>query len=901
MLQLKKIVKEYLSGDNKVTALKGVDIEFRKNEFVSILGPSGCGKTTMLNIIGGLDKYTKGDLIINDVSTKKYKPRDWDSYRNHSIGFVFQSYNLIPHQNVLANVELALTLSGVSKKERRKRAIEALEKVGLGDQIHKKPNQMSGGQMQRVAIARALVNNPDILLADEPTGALDTATSVQIMQLLKEVAEDRLVIMVTHNPELAAEYSTRIIKLLDGKVIDDSQPYDSSKDPEEKAKKKAEKKAEKEMTKEEKKAAKAAEKAARPPRTSMKLSTALSLSFKNLLTKKGRTFLTAFAGSIGIIGISLILSISNGVQNYIDTVQEDTLSSYPVSIQQQSVDITSFMSTMQQKTEEKKEKEHGLDRIYTNQIMTGFMQVMLNEVSTNNLVDLKKYLDDHNDELKKLTTDIYYGYSTKMNIYSSELENGVKQIYPSQVFKNMGMGGGNRGGASAMGMTTEVWQRLINNDELLKNQYDVVAGKFPEKYNEVVLLVTDNNEITDYTLYSIGMLDDSELSDGIKKMIAGEDPDFHVAESYSYDDFLNRSFKLLINTDYYEKDGDKWVDKKDDDVYMLKKLADAEEIKIVGILKPSSNAAINNSLSGIIGYRTDLMEHLITRVNDSQIVKEQKDNADVDVFSGIKFVTDEAEEQELTMEGLMASLETLPEEQKTEYLTNIQQMKDYGMGDDKILEAFASAFKAETTDNTYEDNLKKMGVADLSSPTSINIYPKDFESKDAVTQMIADYNKTVDEENKITYTDYVGLLMSSVTTIINAISYILIAFVAISLVVSSIMIGIITYISVLERTKEIGILRAIGAAKKDISRVFNAETLIVGFIAGALGIGITLILLIPINAIIYSLTDIQGIAALPPVAGIILVAISMCLTLIAGILPSRVAAKKDPVVALRTE
>ncbi len=908
MLQLKKIVKEYLSGENKVTALNGVDIEFRENEFVSILGPSGCGKTTLLNIIGGLDKYTSGDLVINGTSTKKYKDRDWDSYRNHSIGFVFQSYNLIPHQNVLSNVELALTLSGVSKKERRRRAVEALEKVGLGDQLTKKPNQMSGGQMQRVAIARALVNNPDILLADEPTGALDTATSVQIMQLLKEVANDRLVIMVTHNPDLAEEYSTRIVKLLDGQIIDDSKPYDSSAENKGKEEKKADT-----NDKAAVKAAKKAEKAARPPRTSMKLTTALSLSLKNLLTKKGRTFLTAFAGSIGIIGISLILSLSNGVQLYIDTVQEDTLSSYPLSIQKQTIDITSFMSTMQNEADSK--KEHGTDRIYTNQIMTGFMELTMNQVATNNLDDFKKYIDTHREEFDPLVSDIYYGYSTTMNIYRGDVENGICQVNPGQVFASM-MGGAGTSSSSAnsmasmgnsaatagsMGMSAEVWQRLLDNDELLKSQYDIVEGRFPEKYNEVVLMVSDNNEITDFTLYSLGMLDSDDLMDGMKQMIMGEEPDFQVPESYSYEDFLNQSFKLVLNSDYFAKEGDIWVNKSDDEVYMLNKIAEAEEIKIVGILKPSSNAALSSSLAGTIGYRTDLMEHLISRVNDSAVVTEQKNNPDVDIFTGIKFSSDEEEEVKLTMDQLYATLETLPEDQKNEYLANIQQMKDFGMSDEKILEAFASAMKAPSTENTYEGNLRKLGVADVDSPSSINIYPRDFEAKDQITAIIARYNESCSEENKLTYTDYVGLLMSSVTTIINAISYILIAFVAISLVVSSIMIGIITYISVLERTKEIGILRAIGASKKDISRVFNAETLIIGFSAGLLGIAVTLILLIPINAIILNLTDISGIAQLPPMAGVILVGISMVLTLIAGLLPSRVAAKKDPVVELRTE
>ena len=882
MLRLKNIVKEYDVGDEKVPALKGVSLEFRENEFVSILGPSGCGKTTLLNIIGGLDKYTSGDLIINGVSTTQYKDRNWDSYRNHSIGFVFQSYNLIPHQSVLANVELALTLSGVSRKERRRRAVEALEKVGLKDQIRKKPNQLSGGQMQRVAIARALVNDPDILLADEPTGALDTATSAQIMDILAEIAEDKLVIMVTHNPELAQVYSTRIIKLLDGEIQSDSMPVteEELKADEEKAA------AFEKMTKQEKKAM-------MPPKTSMSLMTALSLSLNNLMTKKARTLLTAFAGSIGIIGIALILSLSNGVQIYIDKVQEDTLSSYPITIEKSTIDMTSFMSSMAQNANEV--TEHNDDRIYTNQIMTGFMELMVNEVTTNNLKDFRQYIEANRAKFEELTTDIHYGYSTKMNIYRADIENGIYQVNPGQVFKMMGMGSS----YSRMSfVNSEVWQRLINNDKLLDQQYEVVYGRMPEKYNEVVLIVSGNNEVTDYTLYSIGVLDSEQLGETLGKMIRGEEAEWPEPQSYSYEELCGLKFKLMLNSDYYAKENGVWVDKSKDEIYMMNALEKAETISIVGILKSESEAA-QNGLAGTIGYRTDLMEHLIDEVNNSEIVREQKANPDTDVFTGIKFEPEETEA--LTWDALNAYIMALPDEERTNTQASIQQMRDYGMSDDKILETLSSMFEQQKTDATYEDNLRLMGVSDPEDPSTINLYPKDFESKDAIADLINEYNRDKEEDEKITYTDLVGLIMSSVSTIINAISYILIAFVAISLVVSSIMIGIITYISVLERTKEIGILRAIGASKKDISRVFNAETLIVGFIAGLLGIVITFLLLIPINIIIKHFTDIGGLAVLPYIAGGILILISMLLTFIAGLFPSRIAAKKDPVVALRTE
>ncbi len=934
MLKLDNIVKEYPTGDSTVTALKGVSIEFRENEFVSILGPSGCGKTTLLNIIGGLDHYTEGDLIINNVSTKKYKDRDWDSYRNHSIGFVFQSYNLIPHQTVLANVELALTLSGVSRKERKQRAIAALEKVGLGDQLKKKPNQMSGGQMQRVAIARALVNNPDILLADEPTGALDTDTSAQVMDILAEVAEDKLVIMVTHNPELAQVYSTRIIRLLDGNIVSDSMPVvDESateavaadtKKPDIWAEKsgdevveevepdapaisseeqvtvddnltdKQKKAALKKALKEERKAQKKAAKAARPPKTSMKRMTALSLSLNNLMTKKARTFLTAFAGSIGIIGISLILSMSNGVQLYINKVEEDTLSSYPITIEKTTIDMTSFMTSMQNAQSDK--EDHEQNKIYTNQIMTNFMKLMVKEVSTNNLSDFKKFIDNNSDRFKPLTSDIHYGYSTPLNVYRADIENGVYQVNPGQVFAAFGMGGGSR---RSMFTNTEVWQRLINNNKLLEQQYEVLYGKMPEKFDEVVLIVSGNNEVTDYTLYSLGILDSKELSEQFMKLAMGEEAELPAPRAYSFEELASLKFKLLLNSDYFEKIGDNWVDRSDDELYLLQKLNNATEIKIVGIIKSTSEAS-NNGLSGIIGYRTDLMEYLIGEVNKSDIVIQQKANPDVDVFSGLKF--EKSDEKEIiTQEMLDMYIASLPEEEKAQTLASIDQMKAYGMSDEKILETFSSLFEEAATDATYEDNLKKIGVSDPDDPRTISLYPKDFESKDKLSDLIKEYNEGKDEDEVITYTDYIGLILSSVSTIINAISYILIAFVAISLVVSSIMIGIITYISVLERTKEIGILRAIGASKKDISRVFNAETLIVGFTAGALGILISWLMLFPINAIIYKITDISGIAVLPYQAAIILILISMFLTFIAGLFPSKIAARKDPVVALRSE
>ena len=867
MLKLVNIRKNYYAGSTTVEALNGVSIEFRKNEFVSVLGQSGCGKTTLLNIIGGLDKYTEGDLIINGKSTKLFKDRDWDNYRNHSIGFIFQSYNLIPHQSVLSNVELALTLSGVSKAERRRRASEALDKVGLSDQKNKRPNEMSGGQMQRVAIARALVNNPEILLADEPTGALDSETSVQIMDLLKEIAKDRLVIMVTHNPELAEKYSTRIVRLLDGKIIDDTMPYSSENDECE------EKKSEK--------------------RPSMSFLTALSLSLNNLMTKKARTFLTSFAGSIGIIGIALILSLSSGVNAYIKNVEENTLASYPISIEKTGMDISSLVSDLMDEHEVVEETEP--DRIYSNNIMTEMMSTMVNGLSSNNLALLKKHIEE-TDAFDENSSEIEYKYSTVMNIYD---EKGDK-VNPNTVFSTLfGEDSTSSSYQSASAFSnTEVWNRLFDNKEFLENQYEVVAGRFPENYDEIVLVVDKNNRISDYTLYSLGLKDSKELEEMMQKAMNGEKIEPTEQVSYSYDDILNLKFRLLCNTDYFEKKADGlWADKTDDELYVQSKLSDALQISVVGILRPSEDS-LSTGTSGFVGYTSDLMEHLINQVNDSEIVKTQKENPDVNVFTGLPFTTDETE---MSFEQITEYISSLPQEEQAEYSAYIQQMQSSGMTEEEIAERFNSAIKGQSDSASYSDNLSLMGVSDLNEPSVINIYPNSFEAKENISALIDEYNASADKSDKITYTDYIGLMLSSVTTIINAISYILIAFVSISLIVSSIMIGIITYISVLERTKEIGILRAMGASKRDVSRVFNAETLIVGFVAGAIGILVTLLLLIPINAIIELITDISGLAALPVAGGIILVVISMLLTLVAGIFPSRVAAKRDPVTALRTE
>ena len=877
MLQLKNIVKDYVSGDTTVQALKGIDITFRDSEFVSILGQSGCGKTTLLNIIGGLDQYTSGDLIINGKSTKKYKDSDWDTYRNHTIGFVFQSYNLIPHQSVLSNVELALTLSGVSKAERRKRAIEVLEKVGLGDQIHKKPNQMSGGQMQRVAIARALVNNPDILLADEPTGALDSATSIQIMELLKEISKDRLIIMVTHNPELAEAYSSRIVRLLDGKVTDDTMPYeqtDSRVTENGKSKRERKKKG-----------------------TSMSYTTALSLSANNLMTKKGRTLLTAFAGSIGIIGIALILALSSGFQSYIKRVEEDTLSSYPIAVEEEQIDYSSMMSAfMGQNVTDAAEKEDG--KIYSNNIISEMLNSMISQVQVNNLADFKKFIEDENNGFGELVSDIQYGYSTTLNIYKEDTSDGIVQVNPSTVLDTIGMGqlagmsGSSMMGSSMMGGSWDVWSELIGNQTLLESQYDVIAGRWPSAYNEIVLIVDENNEISDYALYALGLKDQKEVADTMARLAKGEEVVSYKTE-YTYEDILDLRYRLVLNTDFYSYDEESgtYTDVRNNEDSYKAAIADGIQLQVVGILRPDPDA-VTGAVSGSVGYTSALMEYVINQINASDIVKKQAADPDTDVIIGKPFTKDG---EEVEMENTFDITTLTPEQQA--YLAALSQ--------EELEALMASYMQPATSSATYDDNMEAFGVADLEKPSSIMIYPVDFASKDAISDKISEYNDMVRadgrEEAVINYTDYIGLMMSSVSTIINAISYVLIAFVAISLVVSSIMIGIITYISVLERTKEIGILRSIGASKHDISMVFNAETLIVGFVSGAMGIIVTLLLIIPINAVIKNLSGISNVAGLPWMAALILVLISMALTFIAGLIPAKMAAKKDPVVALRSE
>ena len=905
MLELNDIKKDYVSGSTTVSALKGINLRFRDCEFVSILGQSGCGKTTMLNIIGGLDKYTSGDLKINGVSTKNYKDRDWDFYRNNSIGFVFQSYNLIPHQTVLSNVELALTLSGVSKAERKKRAIEALEKVGLGEQIHKKPNQMSGGQMQRVAIARALVNNPDILLADEPTGALDTETSIQIMELLKEISKDRLIIMVTHNPELARDYSTRIVRLLDGVITDDSNPY-SLEDMEAdiRAKEAAKVKTSEKKIKKSGKKQKTSMSFCTATVSGISFFTALSLSFNNLMTKKTRTILTAFAGSIGIIGIAMILSISNGIQLYIDRVQRDTLSSYPITLQAEAIDISSMVSSMTGNSDS--EEHEDKSKIYSNDIMGDMINTMVKEVKSNNLSEFKKYIENGSSDIKSYVSDIQYSYDVPLNIYMKDTSNGVEQLNPGTMFDSIygeGATSASSSMSSGMGMgmfsNSSVWNQLLGNQQVLDEQYDVLAGHWPENFNEVVLVADKNNEVDDYTLYSLGLKDPEEVRTLFKKMMVGESYETKKDISYTFDEILDTEFKLVMPTDMYKYNDvtGTWDDYSKDDKYMTNVVNNGTDIKVCGIIRPNDDA-VSTSLSSGIGYTAKLTEYIIEEVKNSEIAKAQLADTSVDVFTGVPFDNDR--NTEITMDDVNAYMATLSPEESAQ-----MQAMTSGMSDDQILQLFSASLKARTTDATLDSNKSKLGITDLDTPSQIDIYATDFDSKEKVQNIIKDYNKLQQddgkEENVINYTDYVGIMMSSVSTIINAISYVLIAFVAISLIVSSIMIGIITYISVLERTKEIGVLRSIGASKKDVSRIFNAETLIEGFVSGALGIVVTLLLCIPANALIKHLTDISNVAQLPVAGGVILIIISMFLTFIAGLIPAKLAAKKDPVVALRSE
>ncbi|WP_028042944.1 ABC transporter ATP-binding protein/permease [Candidatus Stoquefichus massiliensis] len=1024
MLQIKNIHKEYKTGNLVQKALDGVSLNLRDNEFVAILGPSGSGKTTLLNIIGGLDRYDQGDLIINGISTKKYKDRDWDSYRNHTIGFVFQSYNLIPHQTVLANVELALTISGISKAERKQRAEKALEQVGLGNQGHKKPNQMSGGQMQRVAIARALVNDPDILLADEPTGALDSETSVQVMNLLKEVAKDRLVVMVTHNPELAEEYATRIVNLRDGTIRSDSDPYEVSETELDKPRHE------------------------NMGKSSMSFLTSLSLSFNNLKTKKARTFLTSFAGSIGIIGIALILSLSNGVNQYIQSIEEETLSEYPLQIQSSGFDMTSMMTDAQPKQSEEKDET----KIHVSQMITN----MFSKIGSNDLTSLKEYLDSDKSDIKKNTNSIEYTYNVSPQIYSTDTEK-IRQVHPDKSFTALGLGSSTSANSmmSSM-MSTDTFYQMPSSTSLYEDQYNMKAGRWPEKYNECVLVLSKNGNINDFMLYTLGLRDYDELDKMIQQFSKEEEvtvPD--NIQSYSYDDILGVEFKLVNATDYYQYDQkyNVYKDKTDDQKYMKDLIEKGENIKIVGVVQPDESATATMLRTGI-GYPASLTTHVIEQAKESEIVHKQLENSNIDVFTGKDFSSKDNQKMDMnslfTVDGNMLKkafkfdqsklsmnmdnldlsnmkidmsslpamdiesifkdmkinisqeqLESLSQKLMTEFqkyalangMIDPTKMNEYFMlylqteDAQKLLRSemitllnesglteqfqaqlqkqmqtmmtqytatltkslqeqissqmtkqmgnlaknmqdaisidttvFAKAIKMNmneeelselmmslmTTEvSSYDGNLKNLGYADFDKPNGINIYPKDFENKQKVVDILDNYNedmKKVDEDKVISYTDYVGTLMSSVTDIINVISYVLIAFVAISLVVSSIMIGVITYISVLERKKEIGILRAIGASKKNISQVFNAETFIIGLLAGLLGIGITLLLLIPGNMLIHEIAGNVSVSATLPVAGaVILIVLSVILTLIGGLIPSKKAAQEDPVTALRTE
>ncbi len=916
MLVLKNIVKDYVSGDTTVRALDGINVTFRENEFVAILGPSGCGKTTMLNIIGGLDRYTSGDLCINGKSTKNFTDSDWDTYRNHSIGFVFQSYNLIQHQTVLSNVELALTLSGVSKKERRKRAVEALKKVGLENQIHKKPNQMSGGQMQRVAIARALINDPDILLADEPTGALDSETSVQIMELLKEISKDKLIIMVTHNPELAETYSNRIIRCLDGKVMSDSNPFEPDKADKENEKVKLDKTKEK-------------------GKKSMSFAAAFSLSINNLRTKSARTFLTAFAGSIGIIGIALVLALSNGIQVYIDRIQEDMLLSYPMTVEKQTFDLesimTSFTGITTEMVEGKDESEEG--KVYVNQSLMQMVNAFISESTSNNLDNFKKYIEDNQAEFDKVCNDVQYKYSTDLNMYRADTENGVVKVNPSTMMENMPMMEGMGDMASSMTsmMPVNAWIELIGDEALMDAQYDIIAGKMPEKFNEVVLIVDGNNMINELVVYALGLKDQEEFTKNIMQALAsGESLAEEDITEYSYDEILDMKFKLVLSADYFVKDKKTglWTDNSANDYFVKKLVDEGTEIEIVGILKPDDNNTLSLGTGGI-GYTRDLMDYAIEESATRQIVKEQLADTTKDVLTGLEFSNLTVNDFDLKDVDLglidFNYLDYTPFMSMAEGM-DMSEVNFADMGamfgfDDmtelqkKLMEGFLTEEQVLAIKQAYVDTmaaksslsgtLDKIGYSTFETPTTICFYPKSFEDKEKLNELIDYYNEQVTaeghEEAQIKVSDYIGMLMGSLTTIIDVVTYVLVCFIAISLVVSSVMIGIITYISVLERTKEIGILRSIGASKKDIARVFNAETAVIGFGAGIIGIISTLVLEIPINLLLKYVAHIPAAASLPFVAAVVLVAISVSLTLIAGLIPSRIAAKKDPVEALRTE
>ena len=925
MLQIQKISKKYITGDLVQTALNEVSLNLRDSEFVAILGPSGSGKTTLLNIIGGLDRYDSGDLIINGISTKKYKDRDWDSYRNHTIGFVFQSYNLIPHQTVLSNVELALTISGISKAERKKRAIEALEKVGLGKQLHKKPNQMSGGQMQRVAIARALVNDPEILLADEPTGALDSETSIQVMDLLKEVAKDRLVVMVTHNPELAEEYANRIVKVKDGHIISDSNPYEIDI---------------KNM---------APPKHENMGKASMSLLTALSLSFNNLKTKKGRTLLTAFAGSIGIIGIALILSLSNGVNTYIDNIQKDTMTSYPISIEAETIDISSIMSSGGPTPGKPSDVNHDLNAIYSNGSGIEMASTMTSSFTENNLTEFKKYLDNPDSEINQYVGEngIIYSYDTKFGVYTKDSE-GTFVNTDGSTLTDKNSSSTTMTGISAMSSmpiskisgfssSSNNFKELLTGkdgasvSDAIKDSYDLLYGDWPTAYDEVILTLDQNNEISATTLYQLGILPSAEYKELMTKIENGEEIKLE-SKSWKYEDICNQEFYMIPDCDTYISNGNGTFTSIKDNVNEMEKLLDnAIKLKITGVVRPKENAK-NASITSAIGYTKALTDYIIEYTDNSEVVKAQKESSTINVLNGMEFspssddekiadakkyleglgVSDKANLFKTMMysmqstsnvedEGISTSMQagtpdisTMSEEQLAAMLDEYLKSPD----DDTLLKIY----DAYISTGSYDDNMTTFGVVSLDAPSSISIYTDSFENKEAISDCIEDYNSTANEEDQISYTDYIGILLSSITTIIDVISYVLIAFVAVSLIVSSIMIGIITFISVMERTKEIGILRAIGASKHNISQVFNAETFIIGLCSGLLGVGISALLLIPINSIIHSVLNLDTInASLPLSSAIGLIILSMILTIIGGFVPAKKAAKKDPVTALRTE
>lgn len=1007
MLELKNIKKDYPAGGETVAALKGIDLQFRRSEFVSILGPSGCGKTTLLNIIGGLDQYTSGDLIINGKSTKDFKDRDWDSYRNHSIGFVFQSYNLIPHQTVLQNVELALTLSGISKAERRKRAKEALEKVGLGNQLKKKPSEMSGGQMQRVAIARAIVNNPDIILADEPTGALDTKTSLQVMEILKEISKDRLIIMVTHNPALAVQYSTRIIKILDGQITDDSAPLSRKEIEQEHAAEEAQRQKEKKVKK-----------------PSMSLATSFGLSLRNLFTKKGRTALTSFAGSIGIIGIALIYAVSQGTTAYIDTIQEDTLSSYPLTLQTQSMDLGALMQEFIGSA--RSDQEHDKDAVYQKPMVYDLVNALNSSDNIeNDLRSFKAYLEDRmsdtsaENSLRNAISGIQYTYDTDLLVYTENVDGTILRSDSRELMQDLLLEYFGLDMSSMLGLSEEygitnsmsslsslspaassmiLWQEMLPGEDgklvspLLESQYEVVYGSWPTEYNEIVLVLDENNEIDDMALYALGLKSEEEIDAIMEAAI--QQTEIEVSdEQWSYEEICDMEFKTILNSDCYALDESTglYVDLRETDAGLKYLYDNGISLKVSGIIRPCEDT-VSTMLSGSIGYTSELTEYIIEQAKDADAVTAQLNNPSTDIFTGLPFressadlsdaqkeadfrsyisALDEAEKAQayvdimslpsqeevdaavtqtlsamtredmenalyqslsqqaglqeeeiqeyvsaMSDEELTELFTQIAEEQfRTEYKTQVQAQMG-SMNTQQLAAALDATMETYTTtqcasyydeillfsDSSYEENLQKLGYVDLEEPASINLYASSFENKDVIEQAIADYNEAVTDLEQIQYTDYVGLMMSSVTSIINAITYVLIAFVAVSLIVSSIMIGVITLISVQERTKEIGILRAIGASKRNVSSMFNAETLIIGFTSGALGVLLTHLLCIPVNMILHHFTGISALNAyLPPSVAVVLIFISMALTLFSGIIPSRSAAKKDPVVALRTE